>query len=147
MFQHPNSSSFIPFLKNLVDQDRLIFEEYDLSKRMKADIAYFSPWIICLDTDAPQPILTIAKSYHSWAELQSPDYPVGQLSLSIAKQYERGRSSSNWESRPIAKDKLRKFSRDKILRLKRELLQREKILKESREILSYLINSSPIEDT
>lgn len=146
MIQGHNSASLIPFLKDLIERDRLIFEEYDTGKKIKASVAYSNHLIIFVDTGAKPPILIIARSYNFWAELLSPDYPVGNLSFTIAKQDERLRNSPDGREK-IAKDKLKKFRRDMVLRAERELLQREKILEESREILSYLLNSSPVEGT
>ena len=146
MIQDPNSSSFIPFLKNLVDQDRLIFEQIDIGKREPADIAYSNHWIIYLDTNEVRPVLIVARSYNTWAELRSPEYLVGDFSKSIGKQAERIRNSPDGTEK-IAKDKLKKFRRDMVLRTERALLQREKILEKSREVLSYLIISSPVEST
>lgn len=147
VIQRPNSSSFISFLKNLVDQDRLIFEQIDIGKKEPADIAYFMRWIIYLDTNPQHAILIVARSYNSWAELLSPDYLVGDFSKSIGKQAERARNSPDCKAKPIAKGKIKKFNRDMALRVERAFLQRERIIQESREILSYLLNSSPVEST
>lgn len=118
---------FIEFLKTLTDEDRIFWQQWDFGKKEKCDIAYFSPWMICLDTDNDRPILQIAKSYKDWAELKSPEYSFGPLMTAIAGQCHRFRQRKP-AGAEIAEEKIKKFTEDKLLHEKAEMERRAMII-------------------
>ena len=114
---------FVEFLKNLTDTDRIFWQQKDLGKKEKSDIAYLEPWMICLDTDSGRGFLQVAESYKNWAELKGADYGLGALSTAIGSQYHRVRQG---QAHPvyIEESKIQKFTDDKLMHEKAEMEKR-----------------------
>lgn len=133
------SKDFVSRLVRITNSDRLVWENHKWEGR-DFDIAYCSPWILCLSSNQrPHPLLQIARSYHRFAELEGIDYCLGSLLLVIASQNCRVRSDpDNPLFKKIDEGKIKKFLRDKLLRDKREKLFRETIFSSCQQSLNAL---------
>lgn len=135
---------FVKLLESLTKKDNLIWNSCNFGKKEDSDLAYISPWMICLDTEGiKKPVLQVAKSYHSWIELGGSEFYLSSLSVAIALQHlrvERGILVREF----IDPKKVKKFRYDKLLREEHKDWQRVKIINDCTRILGVFKNPSAV---
>lgn len=135
MIEKDAGSDFVSGLVEVTNSDKLIWENHNWQGQ-DFDIAYCSPWMLCLDNKRrPHPLLQVAKSYHCFVELDGGEYSLSPLMLAIAHQSHRLRCASSSIVK-IEAGKIKKFLRDKLERDKREKMFREKILRSCQQSIS-----------
>lgn len=130
---------FVATLRAITRQDKLIWQQHKIGEQ-KLDLAYFCPWIFCLDANGRVVNFKVARSFIAFAELEGIEYGLGGLSGEIAAQYARFRIKYGKEEKSIADDKIRKFIRDKRLHEEKEKRKLLKVLSQCGETLISLKN-------
>ena len=128
---NPNiGPEFVQRLISLTDQDKLVWQEHNFGKKQDSSIAYFNPWMFCLDTGGRHPVLQVAMDFNFFTELEGLEYNLSALDLAISRQCRRSKMARQPLAESIAEEKIKKFGRDKLLHERKENRRRLKILAE-----------------